>query len=68
MDEGTVRMQAQMYALVAEMEEIKANIKAMEYDNLERERNDEALAWPGSMFQEASEALSNLSWRFKNEI
>jgi len=68
MDEGTVRQLSEMYSIVAEMEEIKANIKAMEFDNLERERNGEALAWPGSMFQDASEALSKLSWRFRNEI
>ena len=68
MNEETIRMAAQLYSLIAEMEEIKANIKAMEADNIARERRGEALAWPGSMFQEASEALSNLSWRFKNEI
>ena len=68
MNEGEIRQAASMYALVAEMEEIKANIEAMKADNQERESQGLALAWPGKMFQDASEALSHISWRFKNEI
>jgi len=68
MSEGEIRQTAQMYALVAEMEEIKANIEAMKADNAERESRGEAMAWPGRMFQEASDALSHISWRFRNEI
>ena len=68
MDEGTIRQAAQMYAIVAEMEEIKANIEAMKADNAERESRGEALAWPYSSFQDASEALSKISWRLSNEI
>lgn len=68
MTEGEIRQAAQMFALVAEMEEVKANIEAMKADNTERESRGESLAWPGSMFQEASDALSHISWRFRNEI
>lgn len=68
MDEGTVRMQSQMYSLVAEMESIKANIKAMEVDNFERAENGEALAWPGEMFQDASNDLMKISEKLKSEL
>jgi len=68
MDEGTVIQAAKMWALVAEMEEVKANIEAMKADNQEREARGEALAWPYSMFQDASEALSKVSWKLRNEI
>ena len=68
MNEGEIRQAAQMYALVAEMEEIKAHIEAMKADNAEREGRGESLAWPGRMFQEASDALSHISWCFRNEI
>ena len=68
MGKGKIRQTAQMYALVAEMEEIKANIEAMKTDNAERESRGESLAWPGEVFQDASDALSHISWRFRNEI
>jgi hypothetical protein len=63
-----IKLAAQMYAIVAEMEEIKANIEAMKADNAERESRGESVAWPGRMFQEASDSLSHISWRFRNEI
>jgi len=65
---NALKIAAKMYALVAEMEEIRANIEAMKADNAEREQRGEALAWPGKMFQEASEELSRISRRFSNEI
>ena len=63
-----IKRAALMYALVAEMEEIKANIEAMKADNAERESRGESIAWPGQMFQDASDALSHVSWRLRNEI
>jgi len=68
MNEAEIRQAASMYALVTEMEEIKANIEAMKVDNAERESRGEAMAWPYKEFQDASEALSHISWRLRNEI
>jgi len=68
MDEGTVRQTAQMYALIAEIEEIKAGIEGMKADNLTAHRCGDGLPWPGSVFAEASESLSKISWNLKNEI
>ena len=68
MDEATIRMAAKLYSIVAEMEEIKANIEAMKADNVEQESRGEALAWSYLDFQEASKSLSRISWRLDNEI
>ena len=68
MEEGTVRQAAKMYALVAEMEEIKTNVEAMKAENTERASRGERLSWPYSSFQDASEALSKISWKLNNEI
>ena len=61
MTEGEIRQVALMYSLVAEMEEIKADIEAMKADNTERESHGEALAWPVKIFKDASGALSNIA-------
>ena len=68
MDEGIIRMQAQMYALIAEIESIKAHIKSMEYDNLKSISNKEDLEWSGLEFRKASNKLKKLSYKFKTDI
>lgn len=68
MSEGGIRQALQLYALVAEMEAIKANIEAMKADNSERESRGESLAWPGRMFQESADMLSNISRCLREEI
>jgi hypothetical protein len=68
MDEGIVRMQAQMYSLVAKMHSLIANIEGMKSDNIEREANGYALAWPGSCFFEAQSELQKISESLIKEI
>ena len=46
MDEGTVRMAAQMYALMAEMEAVKVEIEAMRWENGTRLSRGESMAYP----------------------
>ena len=52
---------SKIYSLICQMEAIKAEIEAMKADNIERQSNGEALAWPGKMFQEAANSLSNIA-------
>ena len=61
MDEGVVRMQAQMYALVADMNAIIADIKGMEAANTERESHGYTLAYPESVFVNASKDLKDIA-------
>ena len=68
MDEATVRQAASMWALVAEMESIKAGIEAMKVENVERERGGFAMAWPYNMFQDAADALKSIAEKLRNEI
>ena len=68
MDEGTVRMQAQMYSLVALMEATKASIAAMQATNYERTSAGLALAWNESYFEDCRLELVELSRRLREEI
>lgn len=68
MDEGTVRMASQMYALVAEMEAIKADIQGMRWENESRIHRGEAIAYPNSEFMMKSDELNILSESFRIKI
>jgi hypothetical protein len=57
MDEGTVRMQAQMYAYVSEIEAIKAEIMGMEALNQFRIGLGQGVAYVDTDFIEAAKRL-----------
>jgi len=68
MDEGTVRQQASMFALVAQMEAIKADLVWMELENRERLSRGEALAWDGAAFNDCTVSLRAISNALVREI
>ena len=68
MNEGEIRMQAQMYALVAEMQSIIVSVDGMKADNAERESHGLAQAWPGNLFFEASAELKNIAISLREKI
>lgn len=63
-----IKLAANMFSIVAEMEEIKACIEAMKAENEIRKRNGDALAYDASDFAEEANALSHISWRLQNEF
>lgn len=68
MEEGVVRMQAQMFALVAEMHSEVASIEAMKAANQERIDRNEAIAYDESCFSDAQIALTKIASRLREEI
>ena len=68
MNEETVRMQAAMYALVAEMYCEVAGIERMKADNEGRMMHGYALAWDGSCFKDASDALAGIAQALRTKI
>jgi len=68
MDEGTVRQQASMFALVAQMEAIKAEPVMMEQENYVRLANKEALAWDGAAFSDCARTLRGIAEQLVNDI
>jgi hypothetical protein len=68
MDEGIVRMQAQMFALVAEMNAILVSVEGMKAANTERESQGFALAYPESIFNDASKDLEGIATALRNQI
>lgn len=68
MDEGTIRMQAQMFALVAEMNAILVSIEGMKAANTERESQGLALAYPESIFNDASKDIEGIATALLNQI
>ena len=61
MDEGIVRMYAQMYALVAEMYAEVARVEGMKTANAEMEICGGSPAWEKRFFDEASSELNRIS-------
>ena len=68
MDEATVRMEASMYAYVAEMNSIIAGVKGMEAANTERESKGCALAYPKQRFIEAQHDLERIAKELRDYI
>ena len=68
MDEGVVRMQAQMYAIIALIEAVKASIAGMQADNQERISEGFALAWRGSDFEDCRHKLEELARQLREDI
>lgn len=60
-DEGVVRMDAQLWGLVAEMWADIACIEAMKAANKEREMRGESLAYPEESFREIIGGLNYIS-------
>lgn len=68
MEEGTVRMAAQMYALVAEMEAEKAELESMNWENAQRLHRGESMAYPEGEFMMKADNLRALADRLRKEI
>jgi len=60
MDEGTVRQAANMFALVADMEAVKARVEGMKAENGIRESLGHSLAYDSEHFAEAEKELSSI--------
>lgn len=60
MDEGVVRMAAQMYAYVAGIEALKIVVEGMKAANMEREHRGEALAYNEYDFASVAEDMKNI--------
>lgn len=61
MGEGEIRMQAQMYALVADMAAITTEVEGMKAANTERESHGLALAYDRAAFSDAAKDLAALA-------
>lgn len=68
MDEGVVRMAAEMYALVAQMEAIKTRVHAMVAENAVRVLDGYSPSYTSNHFFGAESELSQLAERFRQEI
>ena len=68
MDEAVVRMQAQMYVLVAEMNAIIVSVESMKAANTERKSHGYALAYSEEAFVKASEDLYGEASALENHI
>lgn len=60
-DEGVVRMDSQMWALVAQIEAARARVEAMRAENEQRIRRDAALAYGDEAFFEQAGILDSLA-------
>lgn len=68
MDEATVRMAAQMWAIVAEMRAVEAQVEGMKAENQARMSCGHALAYNEGDFVGASSDLQNLANRLRTEV
>jgi len=68
MTEAEIRMQAQMYAIVAEMNSIIASIEGMKATNVERQNQGFALAYDESAFDGCRKELEALATKLRNDI
>ena len=68
MDEGTVRMQAHLYALVADIQAVVADIEGMKALNTYRESRGETIAYDDSHFLESRRELETIAQKLREEI
>ena len=68
MDEGTIRMQAEMYALVAQMNSIIAEIEGMKAENQLRSLHEESPAYGDKEFNEAAGRLIYVLKHLREDI
>ena len=68
MNEGEIRQAAKMYALIAEMEAVKARIEGMKVENEECIQQSKAIFYIRENFYEAEEALMKIADRLRKEI
>lgn len=68
MNEGEIRMQAQMYAIVAEMNGLIAGIEGMKAANAERQANGDALAYGEKEFVDVEKQLCAIAEKLRKEI
>ena len=68
MNEGEIRQAASMYALVAEMESVKANIEGMKAFNSMREMMGDSVAYNQEAFSGCENQLLEIAKRLATEI
>ena len=68
MNESEIRQAAKMYALIAEMEAVRARIEGMKVENELRYQQDLSYAYGGNHFKEAEEDLMKIADRLRDEI
>lgn len=68
MNEGTIRMVAKLFSLVAEIQAIIVEVEGMKAENTERELKGFSLAYLESAFRDAGEKIRFLAHRLRTEI
>lgn len=68
MEEGTVRMQAQIYALLADLYIEQAYLEGMKSANMQRIHANEALAYDEPQFIDVANRMEEISSKLRQEI
>lgn len=68
MEDGTVRMQAKMFSLVAQLNAEQAYLEGMKAANEQRAARGEALAYDEPAFIDVAERMETISNRLAMEI
>lgn len=68
MDEATVRMQAQMYALIAHKDALLVYAEGMKALNAERENRGHALAYDEAAFIATAKELEAIAQKLREDI
>lgn len=68
MDEATIRMQSNMYALVAEMNSVIASVEGMKAENMQRSALGQSMAYTEESFAIREVDLMVISRRLRDEI
>ena len=68
MEEDQIRQLARCHAIISEIESVKTQVMAMNWENVERENEGRALAYTTEMFFEQSKEFIRLSKRLMDEI
>ncbi len=65
MNECEIRINAELQSLIAEMFAVVASIEAMKADNKQREIDGASMAWPGDCFVDAKLQLEALAVKMR---
>jgi hypothetical protein len=68
MNEGEIRMQAQLFSLIADMYATVAEVEGMKAENAQRQICGESMAYIDHDFFTSSRALQLIAARIKEEI
>jgi len=68
MTEGEIRQLALLHSYIAELEEVKVEVEAMNVANKFREIKGMSPAYGEDAFRTASESISHIAWKMKNKV